>query len=122
MVLPPFSLAVQRMQPQQFWPRTLQSRPLVESDPTGRSAGPGVGLSYVAKLAYDEMPANIQTCKRMMLINSNLDNANANEALLEDAEEPPLKKKGRKESCANTADIQLHKVRLLSVYAHDGEV
>ena len=65
---------------------------MVESDPTGQSAGPGSGLTYVAKLAYDEMPANIDTCKMMMVINSNLENANANEALEEDAAEPPLKK------------------------------
>ena len=70
---------------------------MVEPDPTGQSAGPGAGLTYVAKLAYDEMPADIETCKRVLVIKSNLDNANLNEALMEDVEEPPPKNEaGRK--------------------------
>ena len=82
------------MQPQQnVWPWLLQSRPLVEPDPTGRTAGPGTGLTYVAKLAHDAMPADIETCKRMMVIRSNLHNANMNEAFGEIVEEPPPKKK-----------------------------
>ena len=85
-----------QQQPLQYWPWLLQSRPLVEPDPTGRTAGPGTGLTYVAKLAHDAMPADIETCKRMMVIQSNLHNANMNEAFGEIVEEPPPKNKKKK--------------------------
>ena len=85
-----------QQQPPQYWPWLLESRPIGGSHPIEQTVGPDTGLTYVAKLAHDAMPTDIETCKRLMAIAHNLDNANMNEALGGNVEEPPPKKSGRR--------------------------
>ena len=44
--------------PPGMWPTLLQSHPPVMADPTGKAAGPGTGLSWVAKLADGMLPTD----------------------------------------------------------------